>query len=275
MRNLLSAGFTRLFKSRIFLIFVICIAVLSIFICNANIDKANNIQTVFDYVFFVFYPFVDFFLAAIVSLFIGQDYSDGTIRNKLIVGHSRAQVYFSNLIISSALAVILMVAHGVITYIFSLVMKYNFTGIDAVDMIRNVLLCTLAAVAVSALFTALSMNCSNRAVCVIIMFALVLMFMFLQGYITSALNESETTVGYVIYSDSGIEWGPEVPNPNYISDPIKRAVFEVINDFPTGQLVSAQNLDFTNSEHWWIVSLVYYAVTSLAGYGLFRKKDLK
>ena len=39
-------------------------------------------------------------LTILITLFIGTEYSDKTIRNKLIVGHSRINTYLSNLFIS-------------------------------------------------------------------------------------------------------------------------------------------------------------------------------
>ena len=38
-------------------------------------------------------------LAAFVPLFLGADYSDGTIRNKLIAGHRRSGIYLSDLLV--------------------------------------------------------------------------------------------------------------------------------------------------------------------------------
>ena len=35
-------------------------------------------------------------MAAFCSMFIGTEFSDGTMRNKLIVGHRRREIYFTN-----------------------------------------------------------------------------------------------------------------------------------------------------------------------------------
>ena len=48
------------------------------------------------------YPLVAAILIpAFVSLFVGTEYSDGTIRNKMIIGHTRAGIYLSDLIVCS------------------------------------------------------------------------------------------------------------------------------------------------------------------------------
>ena len=43
-------------------------------------------------------------LSILITLFIGIEYSDKTIRNKLIVGHSRSEVYLANLVVGIASA---------------------------------------------------------------------------------------------------------------------------------------------------------------------------
>lgn len=52
-------------------------------------------------------------LAVTISLFIGTEYGDKTIRNKLIVGHSRLSVYLTNLLTTVIIAVAMYFA-GVI-----------------------------------------------------------------------------------------------------------------------------------------------------------------
>ncbi len=43
---------------------------------------------------------VIFFAVFFISFFIGSDYEEGTIRNKIIIGKKRKEIYFSNLLIS-------------------------------------------------------------------------------------------------------------------------------------------------------------------------------
>ena len=50
-------------------------------------------------------------LSAFCSLFVGAEYSDGTIRNKIAVGHSRAAVYLANLVTCSAAGVLICLGY--------------------------------------------------------------------------------------------------------------------------------------------------------------------
>lgn len=48
--------------------------------------------------FFIYALFVPLMVSLLTALFIGTDYSDGTMRNKLIAGHVRRKIYVANLI---------------------------------------------------------------------------------------------------------------------------------------------------------------------------------
>ncbi|MGY3662454.1 MAG: hypothetical protein ACXAHE_00930 [Roseburia sp. 1XD42-69] len=49
-------------------------------------------------------------------MFLGTDYSDGTIRNKLTVGHTRTNIYLANLIVTFAAGLLIMCVWFIGTY---------------------------------------------------------------------------------------------------------------------------------------------------------------
>ena len=51
--------------------------------------------------FFGYSPLMGPFIAVFAAYLWGTDYEYGTLRNKLICGHTREEVYFSNLLLSS------------------------------------------------------------------------------------------------------------------------------------------------------------------------------
>ena len=51
-----------------------------------------------DSVIFAFLFIIGIVMSVLTSLFIGTDYSDGTIRNKIIIGQSRNSIYAANLV---------------------------------------------------------------------------------------------------------------------------------------------------------------------------------
>ena len=108
MSRLLSADFAKVKKSRFFWLCIIGMAVFGLYM---KIMEYISTQQYFSRspalhsMLSIYAMVIGFLTAAFVSLFVGTEYSDGTIRNKLIIGHSRAAIYFSNLIACSAAVV--------------------------------------------------------------------------------------------------------------------------------------------------------------------------
>lgn len=65
-------------------------------ICSFIADmKQSGYPTALDDRFFAYSFFIGILSAIFCSLFTGTEYSDGTIRNKIVVGHSRISIYLS------------------------------------------------------------------------------------------------------------------------------------------------------------------------------------
>ena len=58
---------------------------------QATLDMSEFNYTL-DHFYFAGMPFIGIFIAAFIGLLLGTEYSDGTMRNKLIVGHTRTNV---------------------------------------------------------------------------------------------------------------------------------------------------------------------------------------
>ena len=63
-----------------------------------NIDENSGWNM--DSTIFIYALFVPLMVSLLTALFIGTDYSDGTMRNKLIAGHVRRKIYVANLILN-------------------------------------------------------------------------------------------------------------------------------------------------------------------------------
>ncbi len=106
MRKLLRADFSRLFRDKVFL----ASCALMFFagggfpVIHFFDNMKNGERWMPDYAFFAFGLFVPILLSFVTALFIGSGYSDGAVRNKLIVGHLRRDIYLSGLIVCSAAA---------------------------------------------------------------------------------------------------------------------------------------------------------------------------
>ena len=95
MRKLLSANLYAMFRSKRFWIGLFMMAATAVYMV-ADINKMKKIADfrgeldsgVFQSAILLF-----ILLPALGALFINTDYHDGTIRNKLTVGHTRARIY--------------------------------------------------------------------------------------------------------------------------------------------------------------------------------------
>ncbi len=114
MGDLLAADFARLLKSQIFhgsIIFCIeCVFFESIVsYCYGDFEKGmmDGLLTSNLFVFGIM-------LSIFIGLFIGTEYSSGTIRNKVIAGNSRAAIYLSNFIVCTVAGFMLQVLNFIL-----------------------------------------------------------------------------------------------------------------------------------------------------------------
>ncbi|MDO4354585.1 MAG: ABC transporter permease, partial [Clostridia bacterium] len=100
MINLLRANFSRLRHDKV----TLCLAALAAFFgVSAAAVNAVNISRegavwVMDFSLLTYVILSPIMTSVSAALFIGSDYSDGTLRNKLIAGHRRGNIYLANLI---------------------------------------------------------------------------------------------------------------------------------------------------------------------------------
>lgn len=108
MAKLLQANFFRLRRSWPLLLCMSGAFALSV-IFMLNMFRSSSESHSLDAAFLQHFLFLPILHAAFISLFLGVEYQDGTLRNKLIAGHSRAAVYFSSLIaaITGCMAILL------------------------------------------------------------------------------------------------------------------------------------------------------------------------
>ena len=100
MNRLLAANIVRLRKNKCFLGGILLLVILGILypVMKCIEMKNTGYETTLDTGFFIGAAVLPVLLSVFVSLFIGTEYSDGTIRNKIMVGHERKSVYLANLL---------------------------------------------------------------------------------------------------------------------------------------------------------------------------------
>lgn len=110
MDNLIRAHMARLWKTRVFWLALLVMFPYGLGLCNSAIgdfrsgaaDANSWGQSLFGVGLLI-----GIVLAAVFSLFFGAEYADGTMRNKLVAGHSRVSIYLASLLVSFLAALVL------------------------------------------------------------------------------------------------------------------------------------------------------------------------
>lgn len=212
--------------------------------------------------------------AILTGLYLGTDYSNGTIRNKLIVGRTRTEIYFANLITTAAAGVILLASTWISVGAVGLCVGGKL-GMPAEELALDIVVCICAMAALCAIFTVIGMLLSSRSAIVTITIVATITLMMSGVMILSALAEPEFSTGVSVDADGNIAVGGQEPNPMYVGG-IHRDVITVVNDIlPSGQLVQVEIGSVHNEELMPLYSLGVLAVSTAVGVMVFRKKDLK
>lgn len=279
MSRLLSADFAKLKKNKFFWLCMAGMAVFALFMKimdYVSMREYSGSVPSFESLLLIYALVIGFLMAAFVSLFVGTEYSDGTIRNKLIIGHTRVSIYLSNLITCFAAGVMMCLAY----LIPALAVSALLCRSDSTDfrmLLLMILYSFVLTLAFTSLYTLAGMICQNKALTAVITILVICFFSVASIYISAKLNEPETYPEISALADGRtVTSARQVPNPGYVRG-TQREVYQFLNDFlPTGQSVILTRGDTEASTPLLPVYSACIAVaTSGIGIFIFRKQDIK
>ena len=276
MRNLWHADFYRLRRDKLFHLLLALMALFGAALPVIHaLDRWKN-QTAWTpddscltYVFAV--PVLS---ALLTALFVGSEYSDGTLRNRLIVGHRRSHIYLANAAVCGAANVMLSAAYIVPHTILGVLLLGRFE-----TAWQNLLVCTglslTAGFAFTACFVLIAMLCRSKAyttaACLLLTFAL----LFSGIHIVSALNEPEYYSAYSYTENGETISEDQTKNPNHLSG-VKRDIYAFLYDFdPGGQVIQLANMKAEHPARLALYDGLILILTVGCGMLVFRRKDLK
>lgn len=280
MNNLLSANFWRLKKSRVFwgclsvmlafslwMMFMSCQGALRAAASNPGLSIAVE-QYLLRQV-----PCDGLPLALFAAVFLGVEHSDGTLRNKLIAGHTRTAIYFSNLAVCCTVSLALAAAHllGDSLVGFSLLGAWQSGAGDFCSLLAMYAALSLA---LASLFTLIGMLSTRRTATMALCLLSYLLLLVLASYFYNALGEPEM-VRDMIVTTNGVEAAAPQPNPAYIGGAMRVFYEWMVILLPTGQAIKIATHEAGPAALYVFLSAMAAAVTTAAGVLLFRKKDLK
>ena len=277
MRNLLRANFSRLWRDKLFWVMLGGVAALLAVITLNNYfdDLRAGYTSTADAWLFHSPLMLSFAMAAFVPLHLGTEFSDGTIRNKLMVGCRRGSIYLANFVTMTAAGWMAILVGEAVALGLGLAL-FAAPEMSAAGCLILLGGSALTVAAFSALYTLIAMLVTSRAassvVCLLLSFSMVLG----AASLFNRLAEPEQWDGVYGASEDGkiVLMDPE-PNPNYVSG-TKRAVYEFLCDaIPTGQAMSLGSKEVGRAGRMAGCAGGLIVLCTGAGLIAFRKKDLK
>lgn len=287
MSKLLRGDFIRLFKSKIFWLGFIFMAGLGSF---ASWTKWRDSLDYPDYynppdgILLAGAMYIGIIIAVVIGVFIGSDYSYGTIRNKHIMGHSRVAMYLSNLIICVTATEIMHIAYMAVIIGASAIGITQEFEMSAENIAKIILISMFSVASLTSVVVLLCMLVQSRTAGSVSVIILSLLLVMTANTIYYRLLQKEYTEPYSFTVTN--EYGEEieiheesVKNPKYLTG-TERKIYLFFNDlFPNNQIMQL-SYDDGLSNHTTTLPLPLYslsliAVTTSAGVLLFRRKDLK
>lgn len=276
MRKLISADFCRLRRDKVFWIGAAAVLVYAVTGmlsgCRQTLeDTQSEFPYALDTFYFCFVLGIGIPIAVYIGLALGTEYSDGTIRNKLVVGHTRRDIYLANLFINILCGLCLLLA-GLLGGLIGIPVlgTWKMGKMFLVYLMISIMFM----VSYAAIFTLVGMLCSSKAVSAVLSILLFLGLMLVAVNVYSKLMEPEMVNGLII-TQEGMQMGDPSPNPAYVSG-LEREICQFIVDFlPTGQCCQMEELSIQHPVRMIVSSAVIAIVTTLGGIVAFERKDIK
>lgn len=278
MRKLFRAGFYRTENKKLILKELVIAVLLSAFIIlngyfQTNLTNAYIYKLVAR--FFGYAPLMGPFIAVFAAHLWGTDYEYGTLRNKLICGHTREEVYFSNLLLTIcaglSTALIWLIMNGTLGIPLLGTVSLKLSSGEIVFYILSSLLMVVALSCICCLLASLAGN-KNSAdlLCLGVVAIMIVIGMLLYD----RFAEPELLDGWAWYNaDPTVRWRPE--NLKYVGGTLRILLEFLICLTPGGQGVILCEEGVEHMIFLPLCSALVIFSASFMGIHSFKKKNLK
>lgn len=197
-------------------------------------------------------------IAALVSMFIGDDFSDGVIRNKLVAGRSRSAIYLANLVTVWTACVLLYIVTIATTVGFGISLFEN--NVTYTELFMFLGLGIMTCLSYGSIFTMLSMLIGDKSNAVVVCMGLSFVMLFLSLHTNDVVVQTEYKNG--------------VLNPHFVTG-VRRVIYELLHDInPTGQAAQLSAMKCLNPSRWISCCTFWILVAVVLGNAVFQKKDI-
>ena len=283
MSKLVSANFSRLFRNKFFWIcFALVIGVAAFIAIDFRMSYSWSPQYFSNETSeacFKYTPVLAGIVALFVSLFIGEEYSNKTIRNKIASGYSKTRVYGANWLVCAVTGILFYVVFFLTIALpiapWAQLMKYN--GYIITRFLKRATVNLFAVLAIVSVSVFIAMLVKNRIAGIVATVVCMLILFVASEIMAEGMGQPKTVM--VTDPESGMV--VEQANPDY-EPSAKQAVIQMIMDVqPFGQILQAKigRLGWTKEGAQAILLPIYSCLVSLlfsfSGAYLFGKRDLE
>ena len=258
MAKILRADCYRMYAKKWLWLCTLAMMALSAVFCIMQ-HTAMDYEVSLDRVVFLPMSFYGVMAAALIGIFVGDDFSDGVIRNKIVSGITKRSIYFSTLLTCCS--------GGIVVYLMTIAVSLGIgvhwfqINVTAGEIAYYAALGFLTCLTYCSVYSMLAMLIQNKthaiAVCMILSFGM----LFLSLHTNSILVQTEYESG--------------VLNPHFVNG-LKKAAYEFLHDLnPTGQAVQLSMMQCLNTVRYVLVDVGLIVLTSALGSFAFRRKDIK
>ncbi|MDE6670763.1 MAG: ABC transporter permease [Ruminococcus sp.] len=270
MFKIISSDFMRLKKDTLFWL---CIAVMFIFglvgSISMYIDKKEAGDFCAENVAFGFPMLSGILCGVFCGMFQGEEFSEGTIRNKIISGHKRRDIYISQVLVCISAGLLMCIAYIIPSLIIGMVFMGGFQELSNIEVIGYYLTGLLQISVCVTLFSLIITSVQKKTLGIALCFLVAIIIMYVSIDIHNCLVVPE----YTYMFDSGtMEYGK---NPRYPDDNERRILTLIFEILPAGQAYQlcyrfAENIVYMISG-----DIILCIIFVLSGMSVFSRKDLK
>ena len=187
-----------MFRSKLFWIFMVLSVLFSVHSIYDDATRpvmdsysAEAYGYAFEAALYLYIMAYCFAAAVIDSLFISREHANGTLRNKIISGHSRASVYLTELIVCTVTGLIMFIVNlAIISLPF---LKFGIHGMDGWVTMRRIILIAVLIIVINALLVLFSMLISSRASSIVWTIVFIIIMIVSSGLIQDKLDSDSSS----------------------------------------------------------------------------------
>ena len=277
MSKLVSANFSRLFRNKFFWIcLVLTVGVAAAIAIDFRMSYSWSPQYISHQTgdaCVMYAPILAGIVALFVSLFVGEEYGNKTIRNKIASGYSKGKVYVANLLVC-------MFVGSLFYWLFFMIIalpiapwkelvKYN--GNIVTDILRDAEMNYFAVLAVISIAVFISMLVKNRIMGVVVTVVCMLLLFLAAEFMMEGIRVQEFI--WKSYEGSSVR----ARNPEYTGSVRDITLQTIMNVQPFGQMLQVYRGDVEDIRAFMfpVYSCLMAVLFGFGGVYLFSKKDLE